>query len=120
MDGIFEWCLTSFVGVLILFLIIMFFVGIRIVRPTQKGLIERLGKYKKTADQGFHWIIPIIDKMIKVNITENMVGQNPASAMQDQKPGLIPVGGRSLGNEALGQIVIIVGKVVQGDQCFPT
>ena len=51
--------------------------GIRVVRPTQKGLIERLGKYQKTADQGFHWIIPIIDRMIKVNITENMVDVEP-------------------------------------------
>ena len=51
--------------------------GIRIIRPRQKGLIERLGKYKGTADQGFHWIIPIIDRMFKVDITENMVDVEP-------------------------------------------
>ena len=51
--------------------------GIRIVRPRQKGLIERLGKYKRTADQGFHWVIPIIDRMTKVDITENMVDVEP-------------------------------------------
>lgn len=51
--------------------------GIRIIRPRQKGLIERLGKYKGTADQGFHWIIPIIDRMVKVDITENMVDVEP-------------------------------------------
>jgi regulator of protease activity HflC (stomatin/prohibitin superfamily) len=62
---------------IIFFLLLIFFVGIRIVRPIEKGLIERLGKYKKTADQGFHWIIPIIDKMIKVNTTENMVDVEP-------------------------------------------
>ena len=62
---------------LIFFLLLAFFVGIRIVRPIEKGLIERLGKYKKTAEQGFHWIIPIIDKMIKVNVTENMVDVEP-------------------------------------------
>lgn len=48
-------------------------IGIRIVRPVEEGLVERFGKYKRTAEQGFHWIIPIVDKMVKVNITENMV-----------------------------------------------
>ena len=47
--------------------------GIRIVRPVERGLIERLGKYRKYADAGFHWIIPIVDKMVKVDITENMM-----------------------------------------------
>jgi len=61
----------------IVFFIFIFLIGIRIVRPTEKGLIERLGKYKKTAEQGFHWIIPGIDKIIKVNITENMVDVDP-------------------------------------------
>jgi regulator of protease activity HflC (stomatin/prohibitin superfamily) len=61
----------------LVFFIFIFFIGIRIVRPTEKGLIERLGKYKKTAEQGFHWIIPVIDKIIKVNVTENMVDVDP-------------------------------------------
>lgn len=64
----------------ILLLIVVFLVflwGIRIVRPTHRGLVERLGKYKKFAEPGFHWIIPIIDRMIKINITEKMVGAEP-------------------------------------------
>jgi len=47
--------------------------GIKIVRPTHKMLIETLGKYKKTAGQGFNWIIPIIQRGIYVNVTEQMV-----------------------------------------------
>lgn len=57
--------------------VIIFFAGIRIVRPTQKGLIERLGKYHHFANQGFHWIIPIIDKLYMVNVTEQMVDAEP-------------------------------------------
>lgn len=52
-------------------------IGIRIIRPTQRGLIERLGKYKKFAEPGFHWIIPIIDKLYLVNITETMIDAEP-------------------------------------------
>ena len=51
--------------------------GIRIVRPTQRGLIERLGKYYKFANPGFHWIIPIIDKIYVINVTEQMVDAEP-------------------------------------------
>jgi regulator of protease activity HflC (stomatin/prohibitin superfamily) len=55
----------------------IFFLGIRIVRPTQRGLIERLGKYHNFANQGFHWIIPVIDKLYLVNVTEQMVDADP-------------------------------------------
>ena len=61
----------------ILFFILLFFFGIRIVRPTQRGLVERLGKYHKFAQPGFHWIIPLIDKMFKINITEIMIDAQP-------------------------------------------
>jgi len=58
-------------------LLLFFLAGIKIVRPTHKGLIERLGKYKKLAQPGFHWIIPVVDKMYQVNITEQMVDAEP-------------------------------------------
>jgi regulator of protease activity HflC (stomatin/prohibitin superfamily) len=54
-----------------------FLIGIRIVRPTHRGLIERLGKYVRFANPGFHWIIPIIEHMYRVNITEQMVDAEP-------------------------------------------
>jgi len=57
--------------------VIVFFTGIRIIRPTHRGLIERLGKYRRFGMPGFHWIIPIIDRMIQVNITEQMVDAQP-------------------------------------------
>jgi len=61
------------IGSVLLFL----FSGIKIVRPTERGLIERLGKYRKFANPGFHWIIPVIDRMINVNITERMIDAEP-------------------------------------------
>jgi regulator of protease activity HflC (stomatin/prohibitin superfamily) len=61
----------------ILIVVLFFFAGIRIVRPTQRALIERLGKYHNFANAGFHWIIPIIDKLYLVNVTEQMVDAQP-------------------------------------------
>jgi len=65
------------VFVIVALVVLMFLLGIRIVRPTHRGLIERLGKYKQFAAPGFHWIIPVIDRMIQVNITEQMVDAQP-------------------------------------------
>lgn len=55
----------------------IFLMGIRIVRPTHRGLIERLGKYHKFAEAGFNWILPLFDKMYQVNVTEQMVDAEP-------------------------------------------
>ena len=57
--------------------IFIFLSGVKIVRPTERGLIERLGKYRKFAKPGFHWIIPVIDRMVNVNITERMIDAEP-------------------------------------------
>ncbi|HRZ26780.1 MAG TPA: SPFH domain-containing protein [Spirochaetota bacterium] len=57
--------------------LIIFFAGIRIIRPTHRGMIERLGKYKKFCSPGFHWIIPVIDRMVRVNVTEQMIDAQP-------------------------------------------
>jgi len=51
--------------------------GIRIVRPWEKGLIERLGKYQRTADSGLTIIVPFIERMIKVDMREQVVDVPP-------------------------------------------
>jgi regulator of protease activity HflC (stomatin/prohibitin superfamily) len=58
-------------------ILVLFLYGIKIVRPTERGLIERLGKYHNFASPGFHWIIPVIDRMFMVNVTEQMVDAEP-------------------------------------------
>jgi regulator of protease activity HflC (stomatin/prohibitin superfamily) len=58
-------------------IIVIFLSGIRIVRPTHRGLIERLGKYNRFATPGFSWIIPVIETMRQINITEMMVDAAP-------------------------------------------
>jgi regulator of protease activity HflC (stomatin/prohibitin superfamily) len=65
------WLLSSMVVVLVLF------AGIRIVRPVERGLVERLGKYHRLAVPGFNWIVPVVDTMLRVNVTEMMVDAQP-------------------------------------------
>ncbi|MGI6032763.1 MAG: SPFH domain-containing protein [Coriobacteriales bacterium] len=67
------------IGIVILAIVIvvLFCLGIRLVRPFQKGVVERLGRYKRTAEPGFNWIIPWIDRMTKVDMRENVVDVPP-------------------------------------------
>ena len=65
--------MENLIPIIIAVIVFIFLSGIRIVRPTQRGLIERLGKYKSFASPGFSWIIPGIDSMYKINVTEKMI-----------------------------------------------
>jgi regulator of protease activity HflC (stomatin/prohibitin superfamily) len=69
--------MSEILVLIIVVVVILFFSGIRIVRPTHRGLVEWLGKYRRFARPGFHWIIPIIERMYRVNITEVMVDAQP-------------------------------------------
>jgi regulator of protease activity HflC (stomatin/prohibitin superfamily) len=66
-----------YVFLIIAIVIIIFFAGIRIVRPTSRGLVETMGKYTKYAQPGFHWVIPGIQKLYLVNVTEQMFNAEP-------------------------------------------
>ncbi len=54
-----------------------FLIGIRIVRPTHRGLIETLGKYTGYAQPGFHWVFVFIQRLYRVDIREQLVNAEP-------------------------------------------
>jgi len=58
-------------------IILILVTGIRIIRPTHRGLVERLGKYHRYCDPGFHVIIPGIERMFQVDIREVLVEAQP-------------------------------------------
>ncbi len=63
-------------GLLIIFILVVIS-GLRQVRPFEKGVIERFGKFRKVAHQGLHFIVPFVDKLYKVNLTEQMMDVKP-------------------------------------------
>jgi len=69
--------MAGFLIGLVVIPIIIGVLGIRIVRPTHRGLIERFGKYNRFAAPGFNWVIPGLETLIPVNITECMVDVEP-------------------------------------------
>ena len=65
------------VAIVVVVVLVFLLAGIRIVRPTHRGLVERLGKYNRYANPGFHWIIPIVERMFRVDIREMLVEAQP-------------------------------------------
>ena len=58
-------------------IIVIFLSGIRIIRPTHRGLVERLGRYNRFVKAGFQWVVPAIETLHSINITEQMVDAAP-------------------------------------------
>jgi regulator of protease activity HflC (stomatin/prohibitin superfamily) len=66
------------VGIVVAILVLVLLAsGIRIVRPTHRGLVERLGKYNRFAGPGFHLIIPLVERLYRVDIREVLVEAQP-------------------------------------------
>ncbi len=47
--------------------------SVRIVRPFEKGLVERLGKFQRVLDPGLNVIIPFFDNVSKVDMREVVI-----------------------------------------------
>ena len=50
-------------GIIFLVLIVKFFQSIRLVSTQTAHIVERLGRYHKTLEAGFHALIPFVDKV---------------------------------------------------------
>jgi regulator of protease activity HflC (stomatin/prohibitin superfamily) len=71
--------MTLVIVLIAIFVLLLVYVAssVRIVRPYQRGVVERLGKYHTTADPGLRLIIPFIDKMRLVDMREQVVDVPP-------------------------------------------
>ncbi len=67
-------------GLLIALIILLFLIGligIKIVRPYQRACVERLGRYQRTVQPGLNFIIPFIERLLKVDMREQVVDVPP-------------------------------------------
>ncbi|GAB4564079.1 MAG: SPFH domain-containing protein [Anaerolineae bacterium] len=62
---------------LAVFIFIVALMSVRIIEPYQKGVVERLGRYKRTAQPGLTLIIPFLDSIKKVDMREQVVDVPP-------------------------------------------
>lgn len=62
-------------------IIVIIATGTKIVRPWQKGLVERLGKYQRTVDSGLTIIIPMVENITKIDMREQVVDVPPQAVI---------------------------------------
>ena len=63
--------------VLILFLFGFFFAGVRILNEYERGVVFRLGRLTGLKPAGLRWIIPVIDRMVKISLREVVMDVPP-------------------------------------------
>ena len=66
-----------FFGILIVIILIIAFKSIKVVNQSEVYIIERLGKYYKTADAGLTLIVPFIDRVSSVVLLKELTMDIP-------------------------------------------
>ena len=65
------------IGVVAILGIVLLVFSVKIVRPYQRGLVERLGRYRVTRDPGLTLVWPIIESIQLVDMREQVVDVPP-------------------------------------------
>ena len=71
-----------FLIVILVFVLIVAFASIKVVRQSEVRVIERLGKYHKTAEAGLNFILPFVDKVrAVVSLKQQTMDVTPQSVI---------------------------------------
>ena len=81
---------SGFITALILLILLIILVkkGIKIVRPYEKGVVERLGKFSRMLNPGIHILIPYVDALINVDIREIVLDVAPQEVITKDNVGV--------------------------------
>ncbi len=74
--------------VAIIFAFVLGAAAIRIIRPFEKGLVERLGRYQRTLSSGLNLILPFIDVLDKVDMREIVLDVPPQMVITKDNVGV--------------------------------
>lgn len=65
---------AGFALVVLVFAVILVFLGVKIVPQSEKWTVERFGKYTRTLDAGMHVIVPVVDRIgAKLSLREQVL-----------------------------------------------
>jgi regulator of protease activity HflC (stomatin/prohibitin superfamily) len=71
---------------LVIILAVFFFyvaMGVKIVRPYQKGVVEQLGRYKGTVEPGLRLIYPVVQRIRTVDMREQVIDVPPQEVITE-------------------------------------
>ena len=60
-----------------IFLLVMLLLSVKVIRPYQKGLVERLGKFNRILDPGIHFIVPFMERVRVIDMREHVIDVPP-------------------------------------------
>ncbi|MEE8556362.1 MAG: slipin family protein [Myxococcota bacterium] len=63
--------------ILTLFLLGFFFAGVRVLNEYERGVVFRLGRLVGLKPAGLRWIIPVVDRMVKISLREVVMDVPP-------------------------------------------
>ena len=72
-----NYIVAGVIVIVFVFIIVVLAMGIRVIRPTHRGLVERLGKYNRYCNPGLHLIIPGLERLFQVDVREVLVEAQP-------------------------------------------
>ncbi|MCY4371545.1 MAG: SPFH/Band 7/PHB domain protein [bacterium] len=72
-----EFAAVILLGVVAIAVLLIAAGGFRVVRPYEQGLVEFLGKYKRTISPGLRFVVPFVQKLLKVDMREQVVDVPP-------------------------------------------
>jgi regulator of protease activity HflC (stomatin/prohibitin superfamily) len=64
-------------GVVVIIVAAIISLGIRKVNQYEKGIVERWHAYEKTVDPGLRYVIPFVQRMLRVNMREQVIDVPP-------------------------------------------
>ena len=66
------------IGIILLVAVLILAKSVTIIHQAEKGLVERLGKYKETLDPGLRWLVPFIESLkARVDMRETVIDIQP-------------------------------------------
>lgn len=69
--------LFAILFIVAIFILVYVASGVKVVRPYERGVVERLGRYKETTDPGLRIILPFVETLKKVDMREQVIDVPP-------------------------------------------
>ncbi len=69
--------------ILVIALLVYVAMGVKIVRPYEKGVVEQLGRYKGTVEPGLRLIYPLVQRLQPVDMREQVIDVPPQEVITE-------------------------------------
>ena len=64
-------------AILVAILVAVFLAGVRVLQEYERGVIFRFGRFSGVKEAGIRWIIPLVDRMVRISLREIVMDVPP-------------------------------------------